>query len=154
MKVDIESSTIAGEIEIDASPEAVFMALTDADQPVAWWGDDSMYRTINWKLDLRVGGAWSSEAKNADGALGSVHGRFLEIDPPRTLAYTWNPSWDATGETNVRYTLTPTASGTRVNILHDGFGSNVDSLTSHLEGWSRVLAWLGRFLGGTSISGT
>lgn len=113
-----------------------------------------MYRTINWKLDLRVGGAWSCEAKGMDGTLGSVHGRFLEIDPPRTLAYSWNPSWDATGETNVRYTLTPTASGTRVNILHDGFGSNVDSLTSHLEGWSRVPAWLGRYLGGTSISGT
>ncbi len=146
MKMNIESSSIAGEIEIEASPETVFTALTDPDQLAAWWGDDTIYRTINWKIDLRVGGLWSCEAKGEDGTLGSVHGRFLEIDPPRTLAYTWNPSWDSAGETNVRYTLTPAASGTRVSILHDGFGSDVDSLTGHLEGWSRVLAWLGSYL--------
>jgi len=143
MKVNIHSSTIVGEVDVDASPEAVFTALTDPEQLAAWWGDESMYRTFNWKIDLRVGGEWSCEAKGVDGNLGSVSGRILEVDPPRTLIYTWNPSWDAAAaETSVRYTLTPTESGTRVNVLHEGFAWKLDSLTGHLEGWSRVLAWL------------
>ncbi|MEP6540403.1 MAG: SRPBCC domain-containing protein, partial [Bryobacteraceae bacterium] len=134
-------------VEVEASPQTVFKALTDPEQLTAWWGEDSVLRTFNWKVDPRVGGAWSCDAKGADGNLGSVEGRFLEVDSPRELVYTWNPSWDeASGETTVRYTLTPTDSGTLVTISHDGFPWKLDSLTGHLEGWSRVLNWLKSYI--------
>jgi uncharacterized protein YndB with AHSA1/START domain len=150
MNVNIENSAIVGEIDIAAPPEAVFQALTDPEQLAAWWGDDGMYRTHNWQIDLRVGGLWSCDARNANGNVGKVHGRFLEVQPPTGLAYTWNPSWDTIPETHVRFKLRPTASGTRVEILHDGFGSNVTSMEGHTQGWTRVLGWLDRYVAVTA----
>ena len=42
------------------------------------------------------------------------HGKVLEVDPPRTLAYTWFANWheNPTIETVVRWDLTPTSTGT------------------------------------------
>ncbi len=85
MKVDIETSAIVGEIAIEAPPSDVFEALTDPQQLAAWWGEDGMYRTENWKLDLRVGGAWSGDAKGAEGSISTVHGKFLRSTRPGRL---------------------------------------------------------------------
>ena len=44
--------------------------------------------------------------------------RFVEIEPNRKLTYTWTvPFLD----TVVTFTLTPTASGTRLSIVQSGF---------------------------------
>jgi uncharacterized protein YndB with AHSA1/START domain len=49
---------------------------------------------------------------------GIVNGRFLEIEAHRTLSYTWSvPGID----TVVTFTLTPTASGTRLSLVQSGF---------------------------------
>jgi len=74
-----------------------------------------------------------------------VHGTYLEVDRPRALAYTWMPSWDTLPATTVRFTLTPIAGGTRLNLLHDGFAGFDKSQTGHTEGWKRVLGWLSAY---------
>jgi uncharacterized protein YndB with AHSA1/START domain len=94
---------------------------------------------------LRIGGIWGCEARNADGRMNTIGGRILEIDRPGLLAYTWNPSWDASGETTVRYTLEPIASGTRLRVVHSGFVIRSDSLKRFAQGWPSVLAWLIRY---------
>src|SRR5689334_20035131 len=102
MSFRIAGDAIVGEMEIAASPEAVFDAFTNPEDLESWWGSDDMYRTFNWKLDLRKGGRWSREARSTtDNEIGTVQGVYLEVDPPNTLAFTWNPSWDP-GESEVR----------------------------------------------------
>jgi uncharacterized protein YndB with AHSA1/START domain len=143
MNVEILNDTIVGEVVIEAPPEAVFEALLDPAQLSEWWGSPELYRTINWKSDPRPGGERSCDAKSADGTMGRVHGTYIEVDPPRSLAFTWNPSWDPGPETEIRILLEPAPGGTLLRLLHSGFGAGRDkSQQGHTQGWLRVLGWL------------
>jgi uncharacterized protein YndB with AHSA1/START domain len=140
---DLAEGTIHASIEIEATPDVVFNAMIDPEQLAAWWGSPETYRTSNWQVDLRPGGEWSTTAKNvSDGRNGVVRGRYLEVERPRLLVYTWQPSWDDFAETTIRVELTPTRTGTRVRITHSGFGDRLASATGHTAGWRRVLGWL------------
>jgi len=100
-----------------------------------------MYRTHDWEIDLRPGGQWHCQATSQGGEM-TVHGVFLEVERPRTLAYTWNPSWEQIPATTVRYTLTKVAGGTHVHFEHAGFDGQLKSQQGHSEGWARVMGWL------------
>ena len=147
---DVAAGTIRGVVDIAAPPERVFQALTDPAELEAWWGADDMYRTFDWQVDLRPGGAWSCRARNARGEDSSVRGRYVTVDPPRVLEYTWQPSWDGFAETSVRLELAPIAIGTRLTVAHTGFGDRADSCEGHAQGWTAVAAWLTEHVGGTS----
>ena len=146
MKVETVGTGISGEIEIAAPPELVFDALVTPEDLAAWWGSPELYRTHDWKIDLRPGGDYSCKATSATGHLSIVRGTYLEVDRPRTLSYTWMPSWEAKlPATTVRFTLTAIAGGTRVQILHEGFSGFPESQSGHAEGWKRVLGWLAAY---------
>ena len=51
-------------MEVAASPEKVFRALTDPKELESWWGSDDMYRTFGWVGDLRPGGERSCQARS------------------------------------------------------------------------------------------
>jgi uncharacterized protein YndB with AHSA1/START domain len=139
---DASQGTILARIEIAVPPERVFRALT-TDELTKWWGSAEMYRTTAFKIDLRPGGAWRSDGMGADGQPFHVGGTVLELDPPRKLVQTWQPSWDADGApTTVSYLLDAIETGTRLTVRHSGFGPRVTSCESHANGWVRVLGWL------------
>jgi len=140
---NVDGGVVKAEIEIDTAPERVFRSLTDPGELAAWWGSDDMYRTYDWQIDLRPGGAWSAKARAPDGTEMTVDGTYVEIDPPRLLVFTWRPSWDDFAETTVRFDLQRTASGTRVLVTHTGFGDRAMAAAGTGEGWKRVLEWLG-----------
>ena len=130
---------IVMEIEITASPERLFRALTDPEQLVAWWGADG--RTVSWELELRVGGRWLSRGKDESCGDYELKGEILELDPPRVLAYTWEESLATPrgmGRTTVRYELEPTGNGTRVRVTHSGF-ANREALEDYRGDWPGVL---------------
>jgi len=128
-------------IEIAAPPERVFAALTDPAELEAWWGSPQTY-SGKWTLDMRVGGAWQSQVRGADGHDARVHGEILALDPPRLLSYTWQASWDGFARTTVRYELARIASGTRLTVTHNGFSGRPASQRRHYDGWNKVLPWL------------
>lgn len=142
---DVETGTLLAVVEIAAPPERIFRALTSR-EIVEWWGAEGLYRTTEWKGDVRVGGRWRTDGVGADGAPFSVEGEYLEIDPPRTLVHTWQPTWAPGPPTTVRYSLEATADGTRLTLRHHGFTSP-DLCRGHSNGWMRVLDWLGAFTG-------
>jgi uncharacterized protein YndB with AHSA1/START domain len=138
---DVTGGVILATVEIAAPPERVFRAISSAEM-TKWWGSDDTYRTTGWTGDLRVGGRWRAEGRGNDGKPFAVEGEFLEIDPPRKLVQTWNPSWDQSEPTKITYLLEPTADGTRIVLRHEGFGRRHESCNSHANGWERVLGWL------------
>ena len=143
---NVDSGVVKAEIEIAAAPDRVFRALTDPAELAAFWGSDDMYRTFDWKIDLRPGGAWSALARGADGTEMTVDGEYIEVDPPRLLVFTWRPSWDDYAVTTVRYDLEPTATGTRLRVTHTGFVDRDMAAAGTGEGWKRVLEWLAEHL--------
>ena len=137
-------SAIVEEIDIAAPAERIFDALTTPEQLRRWWGREQMY-TTEWDVDLRVGGGYRCRATGADGSVMIVEGRFLEVDRPLRLGYTWNASWDPTGETTVVYELAPRGESTHLRVTHGGFAPGADR-AGYTDGWARVLAWLTEFV--------
>jgi uncharacterized protein YndB with AHSA1/START domain len=147
---DVQTGVVRASVEIAAPPEAVFRALTDPAELPCWWGSADMYRTHDWKVDLRQGGKWSCQARSPQGD-SEVRGEYLAIEPPRLLEYTWEPSWEQYRQTIIRCTLEPIPGGTRVSVVHRGFTAG-ESAQGHADGWNRVLGWLaGRFAGTHSV---
>ena len=141
--------------DIAASPDRVFHALTDPVELAKWWGADGVYRTERWEVDLRPGGKWVCHIAAPEGApqmtdrdepQQEVRGEYITIDPPRLLEYTWSPSWDDFAVTRVRCEIMPTATGSRLTIVHSGFEPNSKMATDHGEGWVRVLGWFSDYL--------
>jgi uncharacterized protein YndB with AHSA1/START domain len=128
---------IEKEIFIRATPERVFRALTEKADLEAWFVKEAM-------IDLRVGGAlrlfWDPE---------SVEGTFLEIDPPRRVVFTWDERPAIAGITTSAFTLTAEGDGTRLHLVHSGFGTGEawDRLFENITGgWNEELENLRRYL--------
>lgn len=145
MNVEAYPDAIVSEIFIAAQPEQVFRALTDPEQVPRWWGQDGVYRCTRFDSDLRVGGKWSSSGVGPDGGSFKIAGEYLQVDPPRLLAYTWVASWTGELQTTVCWLLAATREGTRVTIEHSGLSAHPELAESY-KGWSRVLGWLQAYL--------
>ena len=154
-----DNDVVLAEIFIAAPPDRVFQALTDPAQMSQWWGQKGMYRVTVNTSDLRPGGKWSSAGVSADGKPFSVDGEYLEIDRPRLLVYTWNPSFAHKLKTTVRCELEArdvhglhqagthrVGTGTLVKIRQEGFAGDAEQATGHSVGWAKVLGWLQVFV--------
>lgn len=89
-----------------------------------------------YEVDLRVGGAFHFSSD----VIG-VSGRFLDVERPGRLAYTW--TWDAEpGDTEVRVLFRSLGDSTEIVLTHSG---NPDVVTrdNHLQGWNDCIARLG-----------
>ncbi len=69
-------------------------------------------------LKLEAGTAFTFATKPYPGWDGIVHCRILTVEAPTKISYAW-----VVGEmdTIVTFTLTPTAAGTRLSLVHAGF---------------------------------
>ena len=106
-----QSESIAFEFDLQHSPEKVWRALTDPALLAEW-----LLPVIG--LELEPGAEFTFKTQAYPGWDGTVNCRFVEIEPYRKLSYTWTvPFLD----TVVTFTLTPTATGTRLSLLQSGF---------------------------------
>ena len=99
-------------IEIPVPPSSVWRWLSTQEGLRRWLAPDL-------EIDLEVGGAY--RMLGADG-LTWISGTVLEIVPEGRLVLSWveeEASWVHPARLVV--TLKPTASGTRVGLVHDGF---------------------------------
>jgi uncharacterized protein YndB with AHSA1/START domain len=99
------------EFELRHPPEKVWRALTDPALLAEW-----LLPVVGF--ELVPGTAFTLETQPYPGWDGTVKCRIIEIEPQRKLSYTWTvPFLD----TVVTFTLTPTASGTRLTVVQSGF---------------------------------
>ena len=116
-------------IHIEAPVEAVWAALTEPADIMAWMGEDSEVA-----VDLKVGGHYQF-------FYGATTGTFAEIEAPRRLAYTWRQmEWQSHWpDSVVGWTLTPNGRGTEVHLTHENL-PNASEQDGHDQGWD--LYWL------------
>ncbi|MET0341035.1 MAG: SRPBCC domain-containing protein [Polyangiales bacterium] len=139
---DLSQGTILATVEIAATRERVFRALTDPKEVVRWWGSPETYQTTEWTSELREGGAFRARGRGADGNAFEVVGEYLVVEPPHKLVHTWRADWDGSEVTTVTFVLDATQGGTRVTLRHEGFGGRPESCSAHGAGWEMVLSWL------------
>jgi uncharacterized protein YndB with AHSA1/START domain len=106
-----QTESIAFEFDLPHSPQKVWRALTDPVLLTEW-----LLPVV--ELELEPGAAFTFKTEPHPGWDGTVSCRMLEIQAHRKLSYAWAvPFLD----TVVTFTLTPTASGTRLHLVQSGF---------------------------------
>jgi uncharacterized protein YndB with AHSA1/START domain len=142
-----DQDTIKAEVQIAAPPERVFQALTDPRQLMQWWGQKGMYHGTGWQADVRPGGQWRCDGvSDTDGKPFHVSGKYVDVDPPRLLSYTWLPSFSDPIETHIRWELEAANGGTIVRLQHSGFAGVEAAVQGHYQGWQRVIEWMRGFV--------
>ncbi|HJT18429.1 MAG TPA: SRPBCC domain-containing protein [Thermoanaerobaculia bacterium] len=122
----IESTSVAREVEIAARPETVWKLLTDPNDYVRWMGSRAT-------LEVRPGGKY-----HVDVVPGHVaSGKFVEVDPPRKLVFTWG--WEGSagvppGSSTITFELIPRGKGTLLRFTHRDL-PDASAVASHAEGW-------------------
>jgi uncharacterized protein YndB with AHSA1/START domain len=143
-----DGDIVLATIDVTASPERVFRALT-TDEMERWWGAPGVYTIEGRKADVRVGGAWSLIIRLPDGSGLPASGEFLLVDSPAKVVQSRRYDWDhpTLGHrlTKVTYLIAPIDSGTRVTVRHEDFGGS-EPAYEHAGGWERFLDWLGTYL--------
>jgi uncharacterized protein YndB with AHSA1/START domain len=107
-----QGESISFEFDLHHVPEKVWRALTDPVLLAEW-----LLPVIDFKLEPRA--AFTFKTQPQPGWDGTVNCRFVEIEAHRKLSYTWRVG-DVI-DTVVTFTLSPTASGTRLSLVQSGF---------------------------------
>jgi uncharacterized protein YndB with AHSA1/START domain len=132
--------TIELERTVDASPDAVFRALTDADELARWWMTSA-------ESDARTGGSYSYRFEFEDESRNHTYtGEYIDVTPAERVAYPWRTGL---GPTEVDFRLEPAGGGTRIRLEHSGWGEGSDwdeSVQMHEQGWSFFLDNLKAYL--------
>jgi uncharacterized protein YndB with AHSA1/START domain len=108
-----QSETISFEFDLKHSPQKVWRALTD---PVLL----SQWLLPVTGIALEPGTAFTFSTQPYPGWDGTVHCRMIEIEAQKKLRYAWVVG-DMELDTVVTFTLSPTASGTRLSLVQSGF---------------------------------
>ncbi len=134
-----QTTSLAFELELNHPPERVWRALTDPALLAEW-----LLPLIAHKLE--PGAAFTFKAAPQPGWDGLVHGRVLALELHKTLSYSW-----VVGDmdTVVTFTLSPTATGTRLSLTHTGFRQDqAQNFGGARYGWrmmgDKLIALLGR----------
>lgn len=122
---------------IEATPEAVWEALTDPDATAAYWGHRN-------ESDWQVGSTWAHVRDDGSGTA-DIQGTVVESDPPKRLVTTWA---GADGQdpdvSKVTMDLKATGAVVRLTVTHE------DLIDDHYRqisnGWPAVLSNLKSYL--------
>lgn len=115
---------------IAAEPETVFPYFIDPSRYIQWMGSAAV-------LEPMPGGTYRITMRGGVQAVG----RFVEIDAPRRLVFTWGWTHDHAvppGSTRVVVTLEKEDGGTRVVLRHHGLPDD-EQRVHHNTGWELYL---------------
>ena len=131
---------------LPAPRAAVYRALSDPVELARWWGPEG-FTTPSVEFDPRVGGDYRIAMQPPDGERFRLSGKFLEVDPPNRLVYTfrWDPADPDDRQTVARLSLRELGDGTEVRLIQGEFATE-ERLALHREGWSESFDRLDRVL--------
>ena len=126
-----ETRSVIVERDVPHPPEKIWRALTQPHLIEEWLMKNDFQPVAGHCFSLR--GDW-----------GSVDCRVLEVEPHKTLSYTW----DAMGlESVVTWTLTPSAAGTHLRMEQSGFRPDQQQAYQGAQyGWQRFFGNLEQVL--------
>jgi len=130
-----------------ASRQRVFEAWTQPAALKRWFAPSDAYTVPEARVDARVGGAYRITMRTAEGEDHTAIGRYLELNPPVRLVFTW--TWegddDRGAETRVSVDLAEREGETELTLTHESFPTT-ELRDRHEQGWVGCLERLNRTL--------
>ncbi|MFQ5350555.1 MAG: SRPBCC domain-containing protein [Thermoanaerobaculia bacterium] len=108
-----EEPRLRCEFDVATAPETVWEAFTRTDSPRPHYFDAVL------EAELRPGGRWRFVTDNRERLLAG--GEILALEPPRRFVQSFTAADLDDPPSRITVELAPTADGTRVLLLHDGF---------------------------------
>jgi uncharacterized protein YndB with AHSA1/START domain len=140
-KVAGETRSVVVEREIPFPPEKLWRALTQPHLIEEWLMKNDFNPVVGHKFKLR--GEWG----------GVLDCEVLEVEPQKTLAYTWDFAHDDPAynmKSVVTFTLTPTSKGTHLRVEQAGFRPDQKQAYGGAKaGWAQFFAKLEEVLART-----
>src|SRR5689334_11534696 len=129
-----ETRSVIVERDIPFPAEKIWRALTQPHLIEEWLMKNDFKPVVDHRFNFR--GDW-----------GAVDCEVLEVEPNKTLSYTWA----ALGlDSVVTWTLTPTSTGTHLRMEQTGFRADQEQAYQGAKaGWPRFFASLEQVLAGT-----
>lgn len=131
------------------APEQIWHAWTDPKALSVWFGPGEDNSVIHARTDVRAGGSFCVAFRLVNGNEHEVSGIYKEVEHDRKLVFTWTWRDSPERESLVTVLLEPTASGTRMDFLHEQFFDQAER-DDHEGGWLPTIDKLGRFLGSSA----
>jgi uncharacterized protein YndB with AHSA1/START domain/DNA-binding transcriptional ArsR family regulator len=124
---------------IQATPEQVWRALTDADLTAEYWGHSNV-------SDWEAGSRWEHQRTDGSG-IADVVGTVLETEPPRRLVITFaGPGEDRdAGPSQVAFDIEAHGQIVRLTVTHEDLADQAE-YDAASAGWPAVLANLKSYL--------
>jgi len=128
--VNPESPPVVVERHIRAQPATVFSFFTDPQRWLSWQGVDA-------KIEPEPGGVFRMNVRGD----GYASGRFVTVDPPRRLVFTWG--WEMPGNpvppgsSTIEVELEEADGGTLVRLTHRDLSREAGKM--HRGGWEHYL---------------
>jgi uncharacterized protein YndB with AHSA1/START domain len=133
---------------LSAPPERVFAAFTSAEVVAQWLAPSPNVKLTVLELDFRQGGRYRFAYDTPEGQRMLVGGVYREIEAPTRLVFSWliePPDVHAGIESQVTVSITPSAEGTALLVVHERFG-RADANERHAQGWAGALEQLQQLL--------
>jgi uncharacterized protein YndB with AHSA1/START domain len=143
-------SRIDRTIEIKASPERVWRALTNPAELSAWF-------QVKIEGEIAPGGEVWMTSVHESCAGQRFRVRFVELTPPVRFVWEWHPGavdpkvdYSREPWTTVTFTLEPSGKSTRLSVAETGFDAvSLDRRAKvygdNSQGWTEVLVWLQKY---------
>jgi len=124
-------------IDINASPEQIWAALTDPQQTRLFW-----HHALNHSTWL-PGAPWTSESDEGELYL---DGEIVEVDRPQRMVHTMrflqDPTAEAEGPSLVEISIDAVQGGTRLRLVNTNLGPESLENVTGAGGWEHILGAL------------
>ncbi len=117
---------------IRAAPEDVFRAWTDPERMQRWFGTKK--QIVNPKVD-----GLFYLAMEHQGRIWPHYGRYLRLEKPRVIEFTWMSEGTEGRETVVTIELVARDGGTQLTLNHAGV-PDTELGRGHQQGWTSIVA--------------
>ena len=143
----LELSRIDRTIEIQAPPERVWRALTDATELSQWF-------RVTIEGTLEPGQAVWMTSVTPSHAGQRFRVQIVEMTPPHRVVWQWDPGevdptidYSREPHTTVTFTLERTQRGTKLSVSETGFdrialARRAKVFADNSQGWTEVIVWL------------
>jgi uncharacterized protein YndB with AHSA1/START domain len=121
------------ERHLPASPEALFARWTDPSSMARWLSPTGKAEV---RADVRVGGRFTIVMVGEETRLEHT-GKYLAIEPPARLAFTWVSPYTGDEPSVVTVELRPSGAGTMLVLTHERLPS--DQVEPHTRGWGSII---------------